>query len=132
MESSDHKTQHLCRSVSYLIMSTHFCDVYVKCFTQKLHKFYVYFIDDTPPVIHCPRDKMLETDVNEATATVSWKVPDAIDNSVTGLPDVSVIPAMVPPVLLPIGTTHITYVAEDDSKNTKKCRFRVTVRGKYR
>ena len=79
--------------------------------------------------MHCPDDINASTDTGESTATVLWEVPAAIDNSGL-LPVVDVTPAVVPPASLPIGTTFITYVAEDVSKNKAKCKFKVIVSGK--
>ena len=78
--------------------------------------------------MQCPDDLSVSTDTDENTATVLWEVPFAIDNSGL-LPVVDVTPAVVPPASLPIGTTYITYVAEDVSKNKVKCKFKVTVSG---
>lgn len=78
--------------------------------------------------MQCPDDLNVSTDTDENTATVLWEVPVAIDNSGL-LPVVDVTPAVVPPASLPIGTTYITYVAEDVSKNKAKCKFKVTVSG---
>ena len=89
---------------------------------------YTISADARPPIIKCPDDISVSTDKDESTATVLWEVPAAIDNSGI-LPNVEVTPAVVPPTSLPIGTSYITYVAEDVSKNKAKCKFKVIVSG---
>jgi len=84
--------------------------------------------DVTAPVIVCPASIEAETANDESVGHVEWRVPAAVDNS--GFqPTVTVIPALVPPVLLPIGNNSITYTAEDGNKNKARCTFTITVRG---
>jgi len=84
--------------------------------------------DITAPVIVCPASIEAETAKDESVGHVEWRVPAAVDNS--GFqPTVTVIPALVPPVLLPIGNHTITYTAEDSNKNKARCTFAITVRG---
>jgi len=84
--------------------------------------------DVMAPVIVCPASIEAETAKDESVGHVEWQVPAAVDNS--GFqPAVTVIPALVPPVLLPIGNNSITYTAEDANKNKAKCTFTITVRG---
>ena len=77
----------------------------------------------------CPDNVTRRADDGENSAEVTWPVPTAIDNS-GFLPTLTVIPALVPPVRLPVGDTVITYVAEDNNRNKQKCRFTVAVKGK--
>jgi len=82
-------------------------------------------------VIVCPASIEAATAKDESVGHVEWRVPAAVDNS--GFqPTVTVIPALVPPVLLPIGNNSITYTAEDGNKNKARCSFTVTVRGMLR
>ena len=84
--------------------------------------------DVTAPVIVCPASIEAKTSKDESVGHVEWRVPAAVDNS--GFqPTVTVIPALVPPVLLPIGNNTITYTAEDGNKNKARCTFTITVRG---
>ena len=85
--------------------------------------------DITPPVLSCPFDISVKTDINENTASVTWQAAVGIDNS-GFMPHIDVIPALVPPAALPIGSTTITYIAEDISKNKAKCSFTITVKGR--
>jgi len=85
-------------------------------------------IDVTAPVIVCPASVEAETAKDESVGHVEWRVPAAVDNS--GFqPTVTVVPALVPPVLLPIGNNTITYTAEDGARNKARCSFTITVRG---
>ena len=85
-------------------------------------------VDVTKPVIVCPASAVVETAKDESVGHVQWTVPAAVDNS--GFqPTVTVVPALVPPVLLPIGDNTITYTAEDGNKNKARCSFTITVRG---
>ncbi|XP_067379775.1 sushi, von Willebrand factor type A, EGF and pentraxin domain-containing protein 1 isoform X2 [Channa argus] len=82
--------------------------------------------DAEPPWIQCPGDTVAETDERRGTASVSWDVPNATDNS-KGEIVLQVKPVYSPPQLLPIGTETITYIATDRSGNQANCSFTVTV-----
>jgi hypothetical protein len=89
----------------------------------------LYASDIAPPVLQgCPTDMVAETETDDYIAKVSWVPPIAIDNS-GFLPMVTPVPAVVPPVAIPIGTTHIKYIAEDGSRNKAHCSFSVYVKG---
>jgi len=84
--------------------------------------------DVMAPVIVCPTSIEAETAKDESVGHVQWRVPAAVDNS--GFqPTVTVIPALMPPVMLPIGNNTITYTAEDANRNKARCTFTITVRG---
>lgn len=85
-------------------------------------------IDVTPPEITCPGDIEAVAEPDDNTAKVMWYLPSMRDNS-GELPTLTVIPAMIPPVMLPISRTLITYVAEDMTGNKANCTFTVTVIG---
>jgi len=72
----------------------------------------------------------VETAHDESVGRVDWRVPAAVDNS-GYQPSVSVIPALQPPVMLPIGHHTVTYTAEDSNKNKARCTFTITVTGTY-
>ncbi|XP_060574827.1 LOW QUALITY PROTEIN: sushi, von Willebrand factor type A, EGF and pentraxin domain-containing protein 1-like [Ruditapes philippinarum] len=86
-------------------------------------------VDTAAPFIMCPYNIEAETDLNENTATVSWQVPLAVDNS-GYVPILSSIPAVMPPERFPIGTTKVTYMAEDLNKNKADCHFYIIVKDK--
>ncbi|CAN9509297.1 unnamed protein product [Ophioblennius macclurei] len=92
--------------------------------TANVHK--ATCTDGEPPLLRCPADIEAETDERRGTATVSWDVPDASDNSREEVV-VQVKPVYTPPQLLPIGKETITYVATDRSGNRANCSFTVTV-----
>ncbi|KAL4236643.1 biological adhesion [Mactra antiquata] len=86
-------------------------------------------VDTSPPFIMCPYNIEAETDLNENTATVSWLVPLAVDNS-GYVPILSSIPAVMPPEKFAIGKTKVTYIAEDLNKNRADCHFYIIVKDK--
>ncbi len=87
------------------------------------------FVSDVePPVLTCPPNQKVETMVDEDHARVTWYLPLAVDNS-GYLPHVSVIPAVIPPTLLPIGDNTITYIAADAARNKQQCSFTIIVIG---
>uniref|UniRef100_A0A3Q3JW62 Sushi, von Willebrand factor type A, EGF and pentraxin domain-containing protein 1 n=1 Tax=Monopterus albus TaxID=43700 RepID=A0A3Q3JW62_MONAL len=92
--------------------------------TANVHK--AVCTDAEPPWIQCPGDIVTETDERRGTASVSWNVPNATDNSKEETV-VQVKPVYTPPQLLPIGKETITYVATDRSGNQANCSFTVTV-----
>ncbi len=86
----------------------------------------VIHIDDTqPPVLTCPPNITVNTDLNACTALVTFNNATAIDNCD---PLVDIMPA-VPPSgsTFSIGTTVVKFTGTDDFKNTGTCTFKVTV-----
>lgn len=88
-------------------------------------------VDTSPPFIMCPYNIDAETDLNEDTATVTWQVPLAVDNS-GYVPILSSVPAVMPPEKFRIGSTKVTYLAEDLNKNSADCHFYVNVKDKQK
>ncbi|XP_052776199.1 sushi, von Willebrand factor type A, EGF and pentraxin domain-containing protein 1-like isoform X1 [Mya arenaria] len=84
-------------------------------------------VDTSPPFITCPYNIEADTDVNENTATVSWQVPLTVDNSGC-VPLLSSIPAVMPPEKFSVGTTKVTYIAEDLNNNKADCHFYIVVK----
>ncbi|XP_055359949.1 sushi, von Willebrand factor type A, EGF and pentraxin domain-containing protein 1 isoform X5 [Betta splendens] len=92
--------------------------------TANVHK--AICTDTEPPWIQCPSDIVAETDERRGTASVSWLIPNATDNSKEEIV-VQVKPVYTPPQLFPIGKETITYIATDRSGNQANCSFIVTV-----
>ncbi|XP_052257236.1 sushi, von Willebrand factor type A, EGF and pentraxin domain-containing protein 1-like isoform X1 [Dreissena polymorpha] len=88
-------------------------------------------IDTAPPFIICPNNIEADCDLNENTATVSSQVPLAVDNS-GYLPILTSHPAVMPPEKFPIGTTQVTYIAEDLNKNKAECHFYIVVKDRQK
>ena len=89
----------------------------------------MFFVSDiTKPTLFCPRDVVTSTDTNSDVATVTWRLPLALDNS-GALPIVTSLPVLYPPSQLGIGNVTMTYVAEDQSGNKGRCRFTISVQG---
>lgn len=81
-------------------------------------------------MITCPNNITAEASEDENVGAVWWEIPAAVDNS-GFLPTVTVVPALIPPVSVPIGENWITYTAEDSNKNKAKCTFAIIVRGNF-
>ncbi|CAN8010379.1 unnamed protein product, partial [Ixodes pacificus] len=85
-------------------------------------------MDLEPPTIrNCPEDMEVDSEPGYAEALVDWELLEASDNSGESLM-LSVVPAVMPPQLFPIGTSDITYWAEDAAGNKAFCNFSVVVR----
>ena len=81
-------------------------------------------------MITCPNNITGEASEDENVGAVWWEIPAAVDNS-GFLPTVTVVPALIPPVSVPIGENLITYTAEDSNKNKAKCSFSIIIRGNF-
>lgn len=89
-------------------------------------EFTVSVVDDQPPMIEgCPSNITQSTDPGLCTAVVSWREPTVSDN----VPGAIIIQTggLPPGSAFPVGTSVITYLAEDLSGNTATCSFNVTV-----
>ena len=64
-------------------------------------------------------------------ARVTWELPLAVDNS-GYLPQVKVIPSVIPPTLMPIGDNVVMYIAQDAATNKANCSFIVSVVGRLK
>ncbi len=85
-------------------------------------------VDNEAPVIaNVPDPITQDTDFKSATATVTWTVPTATDNSGG---DVTLSSTHEPGDSFNIGTTTVTYTATDLYGNIKTESFDVTVNGK--
>ena len=82
-------------------------------------------MDTTPPVIqHCPLDKNVLLAGDSWGKVVTWPEPLAIDVSGESF---MLLQSHKPGVMLPPGTTVVTYVYSDPSHNLAKCTFNVNV-----
>ncbi|MEW6379114.1 MAG: HYR domain-containing protein, partial [bacterium] len=92
--------------------------------------FPIEILDQPPVVDYCPAD------IVQCSAQVTWELPrfrdDCVLPPVPGkavYPDGSTSDDVQPGDTFPIGTTIITYTAEDRCGNTASCTFKVTVGG---
>ena len=84
----------------------------------------VRVVDTTPPSMTCPDDIAICADQVLITAVpVSWAVPMPEDICA----GVSLSGTHNPGDVFPVGTTTVTYTAEDECGNTTTCSFNVTV-----
>ncbi|MCC5945177.1 MAG: BspA family leucine-rich repeat surface protein, partial [Bernardetiaceae bacterium] len=80
--------------------------------------------DATPPLIEdCPTDITQETDLGTCNAIITWTAPTASDNCTLA----SFTSTHAPGDVFAIGTTIVTYTAEDAAGNTATCNFEVTI-----
>ncbi|XP_071785173.1 uncharacterized protein [Asterias amurensis] len=81
--------------------------------------------DNIPPVIsNCPNNILQTAAPGATSATVSWTVPSATDNSGNTVNRVSTVN---PGASFNIGSTTVTYTFSDNSGNDAVCSFIVTV-----
>ncbi|XP_071943766.1 uncharacterized protein [Antedon mediterranea] len=86
--------------------------------------FNVTVIDAETPTLNCVSNVTVYTDLNSATANVSWPIPETTDNS--GLEPI-LTSNYEPYALFDIGTTLVMYTSTDASNNMQSCMFNVTV-----
>jgi gliding motility-associated-like protein len=81
--------------------------------------------DDADPVFTvCPANIVVTADPSSCYATPSWTVPVARDNCTT---TPAVTSNFHPGDQFPVGTTTVTYTAQDAAGNSATCLFTVTV-----
>jgi len=82
-------------------------------------------IDNTPPVISCPANIVVNLPLNSPATSmaVSYPAPTATDNCSSATVTTDVASGSV----FPVGTTTITATATDSKGNTSSCAFTVTV-----
>ncbi|WP_189606232.1 HYR domain-containing protein, partial [Salinimicrobium marinum] len=87
--------------------------------------FDVTITDDEDPTITCPENIDVNVDAGICGAVVEFTTPEGADNS----DDVTVtqIAGPVSGEVFPVGTTTVTFQAEDASGNTATCSYTVTV-----
>jgi gliding motility-associated-like protein/uncharacterized repeat protein (TIGR01451 family) len=79
--------------------------------------------DTTAPVfISCPTDVIIDTDLGQCSAVATWVAPNANENC-----SLVISSNFNSGDVFPVGTTVVTYVAEDPSGNTDTCEFNVIV-----
>jgi len=81
-------------------------------------------IDNAPPVlVNCPTDISVANDAGQCNAVVMWTPPMIGDTCTTN----SLTASHNPGDQFPVGTTPVTYSAQDASGNTSSCGFNVIV-----
>ncbi|RMG78349.1 MAG: HYR domain-containing protein, partial [Bacteroidetes bacterium] len=79
-------------------------------------------IDNIPPTFVCPDD----ITVNSCDGPVYYEIPGLKDNCDENI-DMILIEGLCPGSVFPVGTTQVTYAANDASGNVMSCTFNVTV-----
>ncbi|XP_022088734.1 LOW QUALITY PROTEIN: uncharacterized protein LOC110978223 [Acanthaster planci] len=88
--------------------------------------FTVNVTGDAPPVFTtCPSNIEVNTTAQLAYATVSWMVPEAVDDDSS--PIVIEANGYVPGSQFTMGTWTVRYIATDSSQQTATCEFNITV-----
>ncbi|XP_062572436.1 deleted in malignant brain tumors 1 protein-like [Saccostrea cucullata] len=80
--------------------------------------------DTQPPVVTCPASQTVTADMGRQTATVSWTVPTATDNSGG---NVAVLQEVTSPAVLGPGAHVIKAIAFDSAGRSSSCSFTITV-----
>jgi len=75
------------------------------------------------PTVSCPAPVTQNTDAGSPTATVTWTVPTANDNTAVA----TLTSSFNPGAAFPVGTTTVTYSVADIYGNPASCSFDVTV-----
>jgi hypothetical protein len=86
---------------------------------------YYWTVDNTPPVVRCPEDIVVQAPPKECFVEVNWRAK--ADDDCDPNPSLSCDPPSGS--LFPLGTTVVTCTARDRCGNTATCSFRVTVLG---
>ena len=86
--------------------------------------FVVNVIDFEPPAMTCPEDVTVFTTPGTCDAAAQWDLPILVDNCGTAQITSS---SHNPGDTFPLGTTQITYTAEDAAGNENSCSFNVIV-----
>ncbi|XP_030830190.1 uncharacterized protein LOC588928 isoform X5 [Strongylocentrotus purpuratus] len=79
--------------------------------------------NEDPALLNCPSDISQPADTGLSDTAVNWTAANATDNSGS----VSLSVDMASGTRFPIGTTLVTYTANDGDKNMATCSFNVTV-----
>lgn len=87
--------------------------------------FTVTVTEEAPPVITCPDNISTTTDTGVCQAEVNYDLPQASDDCSTV--SLTLISGFESGESFPLGTTIVTYQAEDEQGNTALCSFEVTV-----
>ena len=88
----------------------------------------VHFSPDDPPVINnCPANIVVNTDMGQCGALVTWTLPTVSDDCDDPDPPLMQTAGPGSGSLFPVGTTTVTYSATDSQNQTGTCSFTVTV-----
>jgi large repetitive protein len=90
--------------------------------------FQITVVDVESPLITCPADIVVDTNLGTASGTVRWLVPQ-VAQTVTDNSNLNVVVTgnAASGALFPIGMTFVTYTAVDLAGNAASCSFRITV-----
>lgn len=87
--------------------------------------FTVTVTEEEPPVITCPEDIEIDAEAGTCQAIVNYDLPEATDDC--GEVSLTLIDGLGPGESFPIGSTTVSYQAQDEQGNTAVCSFEVTV-----
>ena len=85
--------------------------------------------DTMPPVITCPRDRMVSIPTGQDSIFVNLSYPSVIDacDHITLIASLPTGDNVLPDTKFPLGTTVVTWTAYDISRNSSSCNMNVTV-----
>lgn len=87
--------------------------------------FSVEVDDKQVPIISCPSNYTVPTDLGKCYATLNYTYPTAVDNCAVNVS--SPTPNLPQGSQFPLGITNLTFTATDIAGNTANCTFSVTV-----
>lgn len=91
----------------------------------KIWSHFLFADNEDPALLNCPSDISQPADTGLSDTAVNWTAANATDNSGS----VSLSVDMASGTRFPIGTTLVTYTANDGDNNMATCSFNVTVTG---
>ena len=86
--------------------------------------FVINVFDNNAPVLICPDDIVANADTGSCLTQVNWEVPNASDDC-DAMPTLTSL--ISPGDFFAIGTTVVTYTAQDQSGNISTCSFSIQV-----
>ena len=88
-----------------------------------------FFSDEERPVLVCPDNILVDTDVGENYATVTWFPANVTDNSGESI---TLTLTGTSGDQFNVGAVTVNVSAQDSSGNAASCSFTVTVQGEWR
>ena len=89
-------------------------------------EFDVTVVDNEDPILSCPSSQILNVDPSTCGAVVNYTAPTATDNCASPVtPTLSA--GLASGSTFPLGTTTVTFIANDGNGNDSSCSFTITV-----
>ncbi len=82
--------------------------------------------DQNPSILNCPANITRSNTLNQCQSVATWTEPSALDNC-TSSGNIVWTKSHLSGSVFPVGTTTVTYEAEDEAGNSSTCSFTITV-----